>query len=387
MRVLHQNNQSIGHAGARDGLPVVRIAICHRVVLTSDAIGHDILGMYRLLSDMGFQVAVVGEAFDTASSANMRTMHLATANSASFDLVIYHHSINWPEGEAFLRTFNGVVVFRYHNITPPVFLWPYSLAYAEECAKGIQQTARLIQHFRHAAYWIADSPFNRNQLVTFGANPDRVMVAAPFNLIADYLSPPKPHNGREVRALFIGRFLPHKAHSDLIQIVYSYLRHIDDAIVLRLVGTVDENFRAYFDELQTLVDELGIRDHVRIDVGVSHDDLAQLLRDSTVFLCCSRHEGFCVPAIEAQAAGLPLISVNASALAETLGPGQIVCDPPETSQDYLFYAYVIREITTNSELRQILITNGQRNVIRRFSPEVVENQFLASFIPALKSQR
>ena len=371
-------------AGERDGLPVVRIAICHRAVLTSDAIGHDILGMYRLFCDMGFHVAVVGEVFDAGSSAKMRTMHLATANPAAFDLIIYHHSINWTEGEAFLRTFSGVVVFRYHSITPPAYLEPYSLPFAEQCLKGIQQTERLIGQFGNAAYWVADSFFNRDDLIERGANPARVTVAPPFNLVSDYLAPAAPREGRTVRALFVGRFVPQKAHKDLILIVDTYLRHLDDAIELRLVGTVDPNFQAYFDELQTLVDELGIRDHVHISSGVSYDELTRLLRESTVFLCCSRHEGFCVPVIEAQAASLPVISINAGALAETLGSGQIVCDPPEAANDYLFYAYIIREIARNPGLRQVLIANGQRNVITRFLPEVVENQFLASLIPALK---
>ncbi len=365
--------------------PIIRIAICHRAVMTADAIGHDILGMYKLLSDMGFEVAVVGEVFDRATAVTMNTMLLSTAKASFFELIIYHHSINWAEGEIFLRDFGGPVVFRYHNITPPLFFQPYSPAYAEECAEGVRQTVRLIQRFGHAAYWIAASHFNRNDLIACGADPDRVSVVPPFNLIDEFLSPPNSYNVQQVRALFIGRFVPQKAHRDSIQIVHSYLRNVGDAIMLRLVGTEDEHFRAYFDELQTLVDELGMRDHVQITGAVSHDDLIRLLHESTVFLCCSRHEGFCVPVIEAQAAGLPVVAVNAGAVAETLGPGQIVCDPPQSSEDYLFYSYVLREITTNSELRHMLIANGQRNVMRRFSLEVLQNQFVTSLIPALKA--
>jgi glycosyltransferase involved in cell wall biosynthesis len=185
--------------------------------------------------------------------------------------------------------------------------------------------------------------------------------------------------------LFIGRFVPQKAHRDAIQIVYSYLRNLDDAILLRFVGTVDEHFRGYFDELQTLVEALGIRDHIQITGAVPHSELIRLLRESTVFLCCSRHEGFCVPVIEAQAAGLPVVSVNAGALSETLGPGQIACEPPQSTGDYLFYAYVLREIARNSELRKMLITVGHRNVMTRFSPEIIQNQFITNLIPALKA--
>ena len=365
---------------------LVRIAICHRAFVMSDAIGHDILGMYSLLSEMGFDVAVLGEFFDRSAGADVKFIPVSATEATLFDLIIYHHSINWAVGEKFLRNVRGTVVFRYHSITPPAFLQPYSTAYANECAVGIQQTVRLLQHHRNWAHWMATSHFSRNELLTCGADPSRVSVVPPFTLVADYFALGNLQDVREVKALFIGRFVPNKAHRDLIKIVHSYLHHIDDGIILELVGTLDDNFRAYFDELQGLVDGLGIRDHVQMKIAVSHDDLAELLRSSTVFLCCSVHEGFCVPVIEAQAAGVPVISVNAGALSETLGPGQVVCDLPETSSDYLFYAYVIREVVRNLELRRMLIANAHSNVIRRFSPEAVENQFLASLLPALTLQ-
>jgi glycosyltransferase involved in cell wall biosynthesis len=365
----------------------IRIAICHRAIVTSDAIGHDIIGMYKLLSDMGFEVVIIGEVFDKIVAATMNAIPLPTAKPATFDLIIYHHSINWAEGEGFLRNFNGVVVFRYHSITPPAFLQPYSAALAAQCAEGIQQTARLVRRFAHSGYWMAVSHFNRNELLACGADPDRVSVAPPFNLLADFFYSGKPCGVTEMKVLFVGRFAPQKAHRDAIQIVYSYLRNVDDAIVLRLVGTVDEHFRGYFDELDALVDELGIGDHIQVLRAVSHDDLIQLLHESTAFLCCSRHEGFCVPVIEAQAAGLPVVSVKAGALTETLGPAQIACDPPDSTADYLFYAYVLREIAHNSELRSSLIAAGHHNVMTRFSPEIVENQFVTSLAPALKHLR
>jgi glycosyltransferase involved in cell wall biosynthesis len=366
-------------------LQTTRIAICHRAVVISDAIGHDIMGMYTLLSDMGFDVAVIGEVFDETVSASMNIVPLSVASPTAFELIIYHHSINWAKGEEFLRSSRALVIFRYHSVTPPAFLQPYSPAYAEECEEGTQQTARLIQRFRQTAYWIADSHFNRGELLACGADPARVSVVPPFNLVADYLAAGSSQGVTQVKVLFIGRFVPQKAHRDAIQIVYSYLRNLDDAIVLRFVGTVDEHFRGYFDELQTLVEALGIRDHIQITGAVPHSELIRLLRESTVFLCCSRHEGFCVPVIEAQAAGLPVVSVNAGALSETLGPGQIACEPPQSTGDYLFYAYVLREIARNSELRKMLITVGHRNVMTRFSPEIIQNQFITNLIPALKA--
>src|SRR5262249_35022932 len=101
---------------------LVRIAICHRAFVMSDAIGHDMLGMYSLLSEMGFDVAVLGEFFDRSAGADVKFIPVSATEATLFDLIIYHHSINWAVGEKFLRNARGTVVFRYHSITPPAFL-------------------------------------------------------------------------------------------------------------------------------------------------------------------------------------------------------------------------------------------------------------------------
>jgi glycosyltransferase involved in cell wall biosynthesis len=368
------------------GAPIsARIAICHSVVAASDAIGHDILGMYAILSDMGFPVTVLAEVFD-GSLATMNTLYLSTATPADFDVIIYHHSIYWAKGERFLEHFSGHIIFRYHNVTPPEFFEPYSSIYAQGCAAGIRQTSRLITRFRDAT-WLADSGFNRQDLIASGAHPDQISVVPPFNLTADYLAPPRFHAQDRAEVLFIGRFVPQKAHADLVRIVHSYFTHIGRNIQLRIVGTIDDNLRGYCEEIQRLIDDLGARDHVEIVGPVPQLKLHQLLRESTVFLCCSRHEGFCVPVIEAQAAGLPVIAVKAGALQETLGPDQIVWDPPHAADDYLFYASLIHELAFNPRLRRTVITSGYRNVMTRFCLEAVQNSFVTSLIGPLQVVR
>ena len=101
-----------------------------------------------------------------------------------------------------------------------------------------------------------------------------------------------------------------------------------------------------------------------------------------MYLCASRHEGFCVPIVEAQAAGLPVITSDAAALAGTAGPDQIVVPPPVSPHDFLFYARLVREVCSNADLREALVRQGYRNVMCRFSNEIIENRFMAALVPA-----
>src|ERR1700719_1157814 len=97
------------------------IAIAHGNVASGDAIGNDILGMYRLFSGMGAETCVLAESFEEGLGAHLKTTELAADGRVTADVLIYHHSIYWEQGEQLLDRFGGQVVFRYHSITPPSF--------------------------------------------------------------------------------------------------------------------------------------------------------------------------------------------------------------------------------------------------------------------------
>jgi glycosyltransferase involved in cell wall biosynthesis len=359
------------------------IAIAHGNVASGDAIGNDILGMYRLFSGMGAETCVLAESFEEGLGAHLKTTELPADGRVTADVLIYHHSIYWEQGEQLLDRFGGQVVFRYHSITPPSFFEPYSPLLTRLCADGIKQTGRLIKRFNRSL-WLADSEFNRSELITKGANPDRVFVVSPFNMTEQFLSEPNESH-LPVRVLFVGRFAPNKGHRELVRIVHSYVSLFGNDIELNVVGPINMvDLGGYVQEVQDLIDDLGLRNHVRITPAVPFEALKELFRNSSVFLCCSRHEGFCLPAIEAQAAGLPVVGVNAGALAETLGRRQIVCEVPRSAEDYRFFALVIRELASNAELREVLIRNGYRNLLARFTNEVIENALITHLLPIFR---
>jgi len=103
-----------------------------------------------------------------------------------------------------------------------------------------------------------------------------------------------------------------------------------------------------------------------------------------VYMSMSDHEGFCVPIVEAQALGLPVVAMDSSAIRGTAGNGQLIAAPPIQHDDYVFYALLLEEVFQNAELRRTIVKNGYRNVDARFRREVIENGFMQALLPMLR---
>jgi glycosyltransferase involved in cell wall biosynthesis len=112
--------------------------------------------------------------------------------------------------------------------------------------------------------------------------------------------------------------------------------------------------------------------------------LSALLSEASVFVCMSDHPDLSVPLTEAQARGVPIIAAEGAAIRDRLGPGQLVVDQPKTAADYAVLAELVRAVRTDRALRRQLITAGQRNVLRRFTPETIGDRLLGWLFPVLE---
>ena len=352
-----------------------RVAICHQSVVWGDAIGHDIVAMYRLLKALGGQPLVVCESHRHLAS-DIHSSLVEDVDWASLSLIIYHHSQYWAAGERLLRSITCPVLLRYHNITPPQFFAPYSPLYATVCAEGRLMTERLLA-MPVGQLWIADSAYNKEDLVAGGADPSTICVVPPFNRLHKLLpNPNQAHYPSErFEFLFVGRLAPNKGHSHLFRLLRAFLSETGKNAVLRIVGVIDPELNSYYVKLLSEIEALGLQGHVELLPHCSDDDLLHLFRTSHAYLCFSEHEGYCVPVVEAQAVGLPVIGSAESAVPETAGPEQFIGDPPRCPVDYSFYAAVVNRVLSDEQLRSQVILQGERNVRTRFSREAIENAF------------
>ena len=363
-----------------------KIAICHQTFAAGDAIGNDIAGMYRLLDAMGFEPVVLCE-HNPQGLNHYRISHCFNAKDVRrYSLIIYHHSQYWEEGEKLIEACDVPLVFKFHNITPARYFKPYATCQADACQKGEEMTRRLTQ-LGKPHQWLSDSEFNRQQLVAAGIALDSITVVPPFNRSDNLI---KHHNeavygASMVDILFVGRFVPNKGHLHLLHVVKALVSNFPLAVRLLIAGARPPELNGYYQGFVDLTCQLGLQSSVRVLPYLPEQDLDNLFKHSHVYLCCSEHEGFCVPIIEAQAVGLPVIGTGAGGKSETAGPQQLISNVPATAEDYLFYARLIFSVCSDAALRAQIVKQGYSNVFNRFTTETIENRLIGAILPLLKA--
>ena len=91
------------------------------------------------------------------------------------------------------------------------------------------------------------------------------------------------------------------------------------------------------------------------------DELNAAYKASSVFLCMSEHEGFCIPLIEAMVHDVPILAYAAAAVPETLdGAGVLVRE-----KRYDLIAEMMGRLVRDQALRNAVI-QGQRDRLARY---------------------
>jgi glycosyltransferase involved in cell wall biosynthesis len=232
---------------------------------------------------------------------------------------LFHFSI----GSAASRLIHGApdrLAIVYHNITPGEWFLGFHPHLAGLCYHGRRELAAFAPR---TSLGLADSEFNRRELVLAGFAPTAVLPIA-HEEPAAAVSPVARRlwNDGRVNILFVGRIIPNKKIDDLVRAFAVYQRHLQPRSRLLLVGDYRGHER-YFDRLQEMVRALGAQEVV-FTGHVDDDDLRACYADADLFLCLSEHEGYCVPLVEAMAAGVPVVAYDAGAVSETLRGGGLL---------------------------------------------------------------
>lgn len=128
------------------------------------------------------------------------------------------------------------------------------------------------------------------------------------------------------RILSVGRLVPQKDHACLIQAVAG----LDD-VILTVIG--DGPLRP---SLETLATRLGVANRVRFIPVVPHSKIQEYYSRADLFAIATRYEGFCIPVLEAMAAGLPVVASDLPPIREILGgAGYLVTHTPEAFRQAL----------------------------------------------------
>jgi glycosyltransferase involved in cell wall biosynthesis len=112
--------------------------------------------------------------------------------------------------------------------------------------------------------------------------------------------------------------------------------------------------------------ELGLRDAVTFRNGLSQEELVSLMQSAEVAAVPSFYEGFCLPAVEEMACGVPLVATRVGALPEIVGSDEAagLLVPPGDPEAL---AVALGRLLDRPELRARLGAAGRRRVQERFT--------------------
>jgi glycosyltransferase involved in cell wall biosynthesis len=295
------------------------------------------------------------------------------------DVLLYQLGTSSPVAE-FLLGRTEPLVLDYHNVTPASFYEGWEDHTTAKVTLARQQVAALAPR---AVLGIADSAFNARELEALGC-PATAVVPILVDLDHDLDGAAGPdgdgidererarlaarHGGATV-LLFVGRISPNKSHEHLVEALWVYRRLYDPDARLHLVGpTVTPD---YADAVFAFAHELGLSDAVHHGEGLTAAELAAWYADADVFVCLSRHEGFCIPLLEAMRAGTPIVALDAGAVAETLADAGILLPTARPAT----VAAAVDRVHRDKDLADLLVASGHRR-LRDFAAETTRQRFV-----------
>lgn len=351
----------------------MEVLMMHQTVDRHDAIGNDIEAMYGILSQQ-YHCLVYAEYKLNEHVLYADEEQMEKIISKQDSLILYHHSIFWEHGEEVLKKAKGMIMFRYHNITPGSFFQPYSPFYAAQCKRGREQTKRFMEAYPDA-YWLSASSYNALDLQE--VREECIGICAPFHKIGQLLdAEPREAILKEmieepkINLLFVGRVSPNKGHLFLLEILRVFILNYHNNIKLRIVGKFDAGLQAYQELIYQKIRQYRLGHYIEFIGEITDATLASYYLGSDLFVCASEHEGFCVPILEAQSFGLPVLALDSSAVPDTGGKGQVLLNKRASD-----FAAAIHVLTENETYYQYMQTCGRDNIDGRLTFEHIKKVF------------
>jgi len=136
-------------------------------------------------------------------------------------------------------------------------------------------------------------------------------------------------------------------------------------------------------ETERLVQQLGIADKVRFVSGITTQQMVQYYAEAAIAVVPSVYEGFGLPAGEAMACAVPVVSTDGGALPEVVGHAGVIV--PARNVDAL--AAAVDALLRDSRRREELGARGRERILDEFSWDVCARQMLDYYRQVLRANR
>jgi glycosyltransferase involved in cell wall biosynthesis len=320
----------------------VRVAILSHNAQRRDALGNQIAEKLAFFVDRGADIRIFLESEERLHAAVRPYCHhldepklekdswtfLSAADLILIEYGQYYRLLEWLP---LLTSGKPRLLFDYHGVTPAEF---WDGPNREALERGIR---------RRGLVWCCDaalvhSRFTCEELRGQTAFPPEHIFVLDYPVDTSRFSPGNPRRHLSAQLglrdasllLFVGRLAPNKRVPVLIEAL-GRLRDRKPLIHLAIAGDRSDVYEVEARRCRHLTQELGLAHRVHFLGQVREEELLDAYRSADVFVMPSRHEGFCIPVIEAMACGLPVVAARAGALPETVGDAGLTftADDPE----------------------------------------------------------
>ena len=332
----------------------------HQVLATlgyGDAIGHEVLGIQRVLRGAGYDSDIFVETADPRLEYLTRDFRELASASHPDNILVHHFSIG-SKASRVAYALPDRMVLVYHNITPPEYFVDIHRLLVRLCYHGRRELAAYTLRCDLA---LGDSEVNRKELEALGFPATGVLPVVPGFTHLD--GPPNNvvaggFDDEWTNVLFVGRIIPNKRIENLIRCFAAYKARYNPRSRLLIVGSYG-GFERYLAMLQQLVARLGVRD-VHFTGHVSNEELTAYYDVADVFLCASEHEGFCVPLVEAFYKRIPVLALARTAVPATMDGAGVLYDEPDPAD-----VATLLDVVVSDQGLQERILEGQDAALAR----------------------
>jgi glycosyltransferase involved in cell wall biosynthesis len=336
---------------------VIRV---HQVLATlgyGDAIGHEVLGIQRVLRAAGYDSEIFVETADSRLESLTRDFRELVDFSHPDNLLLHHFSLGSKASRTAFALPDRMALI-YHNITPPEYFVGVHRTLARQCFRGRRE---LRAYASRCDLALGDSEFNRQDLEALGFPRTAVLPVVPdfshLDRAPNWLVA-QDFDDDWTNILFVGRVIANKKIENLIRYFHAYHTSVNPRSRLLIVGA-QSGFERYLASLHQLTATLGTS-HVHFVGHVSDEELVAFYELADLFLCASEHEGFCVPLVEAFYKQVPVLAYAATAVPSTMDGAGVLFD----DTDPLHVAALMDAILSDAAL-QDRIVDGQLAAVDR----------------------
>ena len=354
------------------------VPVLHR----GDAVGRHTLRLREATRARGFRSDIFVDTVDDDTADETVAVLSYPEVAQPGDVVVYQFATAsamapWLAGRS------ETLVVNYHNVTPPELMapWDNHLALGQLRAQG---DLRLLAP--RTALAVADSAYNEAHLAASGFAATAV-VSPSAALDADATDgdaaptagagPGQPAAGAAdggARWLAVGRVSPNKGLESTVAALAVARAHSDPGATLHVIGKPATD--SYVAALHRYVAELGLAGAVRFAGHASDATVASAYAAADVLVVTSEHEGFCVPVVEAMAAGVPVVAFDQGALPEVLGgAGALVPD-----KDPYALAASISALLADAPRRAAMVEAGRRR-LAELDLAAAADRFVSLLVP------